>query len=441
MIKHFKFLPLLVLLISSIFAQNNFTPSLSFGFSERIRLVGWDNSVHLGDPAVNEPEQFFSRCRTSISLLWKISSSISFSSKVTNEFRKYFRPADTEFNLNEIFIDQLYLSLENKALLPGLLSIGRQNIILGEGFIILDGSPLDGSRSIYFNSIRYDWSISKNQVLSLFYIYAPITDDILPTINSDNIDTKFKSGSKFKLTEQSSRAAGLYFSSKKKILKFDLYFVYKNASQTKDLPMLKLNTIGGRVKTRLIKNVFITSELALQFGEKDNFKKHGIGGYTYFDIKTNSTSAIIPNNICIGSFYLSGDDPESIDDQGWDPLYSRWPKWSESYIYTLIREKKGKVAEWNNIHSFYIKTSFSFIKKTSATFSYHRLGAFQNSDSPLTKAGTGLFRGNLFICKFIYRITNNISGHLLWEHFSPGNFYFREAKSYNWIRFETLFSF
>ncbi len=35
---------------------------------------------------------------------------------------------------------------------------------------------------------------------------------------------------------------------------------------------------------------------------------------------------------------MSGDDPSTDDNEGWDPLFSRWPKWSELYIYSLATE-------------------------------------------------------------------------------------------------------
>jgi len=48
--------------------------------------------------------------------------------------------------------------------LPIDFKIGRQDFLgqYGEGFLILDGTPGDGSRSFYFNAIKLTWKINSN---------------------------------------------------------------------------------------------------------------------------------------------------------------------------------------------------------------------------------------------------------------------------------------
>lgn len=403
-------------------------------------MVAWDNAVHLGDPAVENPEYFFSRIRTSFSARWNISSNLKIYSKLTNEFRKYFEPSGKDFHLNEIFVDQLYLSFRNEVLLKGKISVGRQNIKLGEGFLILDGTPLDGSRSIYFNALRYDFDIPGGDILTALFIYSPKSDNLLPSLNGNDIDSAFNYKGEYKLQEQISRAAGLYFSSVHSSYSYDIYYMYKSSSAEAGSQNLKLNTFGARIKKHFPQGFSITSELAYQQGTSGDFDKQGLGGFTYIDYKPGFSSPFLPVKLRLGSFYLSGDDPGDAADQSWDPLFSRWPKWSESYIYTLIREKNGRVADWNNIYSFYLNSDFRFIENTKLSFSFHKLYAFHPSDSPLTDDGAGLTRGSLFISKLVIKLTEQMSTHLLWEHFEPGDFYFGGAKAYNWLRFEMMFS-
>jgi hypothetical protein len=44
--------------------------------------------------------------------------------------------------------------------------------------------------------------------------------------------------------------------------------------------------------------------------------------------------------------------------EGWDPIFSRWPKWSESFIYTFTRESRPSY--WSNMSSLYASLAFDF---------------------------------------------------------------------------------
>ena len=52
-----------------------------------------------------------------------------------------------------MILDNLYLDIPKVPCIPASLRIGRQDIVRGEGFILMEGGPLDGSRSIYQNAI------------------------------------------------------------------------------------------------------------------------------------------------------------------------------------------------------------------------------------------------------------------------------------------------
>ena len=45
------------------------------------------------------------------------------------------------------------LYLEHRFADGASLRVGRQDITRGDGFILTDGSPLDGSRVVYFNAV------------------------------------------------------------------------------------------------------------------------------------------------------------------------------------------------------------------------------------------------------------------------------------------------
>jgi len=427
---------ILIIVSALAFAAENDYPKIEVNFSERLRLVTWDNAITLADSA--EGSNTFTRHRTSVMSRLLINPDIEFGVKLTNEFRYYFTPEDRDFDLNEIFFDQLYLKWHNRYYLPGTLTIGRQNIMLGEGFVVMDGHPLDGSRSIYFNAVRYDWDITGDKKLTLFYSYQPETDDQLPIIND-----QYQA-----LVERTEEGIAAYFEGDFGVNNIHAYYIRKNVDDNQDRTSgWNLNNIGIRISRSLMDRLSLSAEGAYQFGEYEEIDDisgpfesdcSALAGHVHFDYRTN-WNRYLPKSLTLGSFYYSGNDPETDKVEGWFPLYERWPKWSESYIYTMIGE--DGVAWRTNITSLYGQAKFAFNDRLKFNLDYHHLWA--NEYAPgyiLTVSGDpGKDRGNLVIGKFIYKIDDRFSGHFLWEWFDPGDYYFPGADSYSWVRAELMF--
>lgn len=396
------------------------------GFIERFRFVGWDNSINLSDE--NNDGFAFTRHRTSLMGTWVPTGKLEFAVKLTNEFRVYLAPKDREFNFHEIFFDQLYLKLKNVGKLPLTLTLGRQNIILGEGFVVMDGHPLDGSRSIYFNAVRVDYQFNKDHRLTAFFTYQPETDNILPVINDKDAP----------LIEQPEQGVGFYYSGTFNKTGIDAYFIRKDVKGTDKRPVESgINTLGARVKLPLASRLSVTAEGAYQFGTWGDFDRAAVGGYFHLDYKTGENVPLL-RTVTVGGIYLSGDDPSTGKMEGWDPLFSRWPKWSESYIYTLIRE--NGVAYWSNLNSIYVSLSMDFTERMNLILTLHRLGAGEIGGGEFP-GGLGKTRGDLITAKLNFKINTYFSGHFLWEYFKPGDFYFDGASGANWLRFELIYKF
>jgi hypothetical protein len=83
---------------------------------------------------------------------------------------------------------------------------------------------------------------------------------------------------------------------------------------------------------------------------------------------------------------------------------------------------------------------FRFDDQTSFAFDYHHmLSQYEGNKASGYTSGSGKTRGDLFIAKLMYDINKNLSGHLIFEHFKPGNYYFSGADASNWARMEVLF--
>jgi len=415
-------------------AQDASQPRLKLTFSERIRQESSDNVTSLDDTAVESSS--YLRFRTSVGLQWFASSAVELALKLTNENRYYLAPKSDpklkkNYDPNEVFFDQLYLRWKKPAGLPLTLTVGRQDIMLGEGFIIFDGGPLDGSRSAYFNAARLDWATGPRTTLMAFYLYQPRTDKLLPRLNDVGQN----------MVEQDEEGFGFYATGPLRTLNWEAYLFRKNIRAVAALPGSAFTNAGGRLQLPLAMSgrLSLTTEAALQAGSFGEIDRFGFGGYFHLDYKTRAALPW-PTILTLGGISLSGDDLETAGRyEGWDPAFSRWPKWSESQIYLSARESRP--AYWSNFNSLYGTLAFSLRDNIRLLLTWHRLGAAQQSPATAFLSGSGKDRGNLFLARLNFDISPNVSGHVLWESFRPGNFYFHGAQSFAWVRFEVIFRY
>ncbi len=407
--------------------KGNIHPNVKLSFSERFRLVTWDNAITLADSTGGGSA--FTRHRTSVMGQWYPADELELALKLTNEFRYYFVPESRDFSYDELFVDLLYAKIKTDALIPGTLTVGRQNIIFGEGFVVLDGGPLVGSRCIYFNAARFDWQPRENHKLSLFYMYQPVNDDYLPVLK-DSVNA---------LIEQPEEGFGAYYEGKHGKVDLQAYYMRKNQKAEGTRVATEINMIGSRVQLPLAGDLSLAVEGTYQFGTHDRADRSAFGGHFHADYNTHWPT-YLPQTLTLGSVYLTGDDPATDDFEGWDPMFARWPKFSESYIYTQVKENAGRVAYWTNHVDIFGRLTFEPGKDMKLLLDYHHLMAPEHSIVADFPGGSGRTRGELFVGKLIFRINPRLTGHILWEGFVPGNFYFDGADGYSWTRLEFLFT-
>jgi len=217
----------------------------------------------------------------------------------------------------------------------------------------------------------------------------------------------------------------------------DAYIIRKTIDQVKAADIASgINTFGGRLQVPILKPLLLTFEGAYQTGSYGEADRRALGGLSHFDYSPGGVPLL--KTLVVGGIFLSGDRPETGEFEAWDPLFSRWPKWSEGYIYTLIRETR--VAYWSNLTSLYGSVVLDFGSRVNASVTFHRLGADEPNPAPFP-GGTGLKRGTLIVGRFNYTISRNLSGYFQWDYFRPDDFYFAGASPFNWLRFELLFRY
>jgi hypothetical protein len=407
-------------------AEEKPAPRLKLIFVERFRFEAWDNAVNLDDAA--QDNFAYTRNRTTLGLRWQAAKNIEILGKVTNEFRVFLAPKDRAFNGHELFFDNLYVKWTIPSRLPFTITAGRQDINFGEGFIIADGTPLDGSRSYYFNALRVDADLRKDHKLTFFLHAQETTDKYLPLINERPQP----------LAEQPENALAFYYSGAFGKAKIDAYAVRKTTEGTELFPVAeKIDTFGLRGQAPLVRRLALTAEGALQTGNYGDAGRAAFGGIVHLDYDTTGALPLL-KTVVLGGIYLSGDRPGTEKIEGWDPIFSRWPKWSESYIYTLARESRPSY--WSNLTSLYGSLSLDFGSRSDGLLMFQRLGAIE-AQPGVFPGGTGLGRGTLLKGRLNYKINKFLTGRVIWEHFIPGSFYFPGAASYNWLQFEMIFRY
>ncbi len=262
------------------------------------------------------------------------------------------------FDVDELIVDNLYFDYRNVSGLPLDLRIGRQDFLgaYGEGFLILDGTPGDGSRTAYFNAAKAVWRINDGNSVDMVYLSDPKSDTYLPSLypaRSDSIPTYVSN--KRLLNASDEQGVVLYGKSRiNSYLALEPYYIYKEEDPVGTNAKLKLNTLGGRAVVT-VGEWKLRGEFAHQFGEYGNDRdRKGNGGYLFVGRKHEA--APLKPEWDLGYVYLSGDDPATPQHEGWDPLFARAPVWNEIYIYPLVYETandSGPIpAYWTNLHIY-----------------------------------------------------------------------------------------
>jgi len=419
----------------------NPAPGVEMGLNFRFRTITSRNTTTLNTLDKNNKYNF-QRYRTRWWTKWMLDDDVDFNTRMVWEFRTWdepsTKPQHTDFD--EALFDNFNFKLRNLFDMPLTATIGRQDMLMtyGVGWLVMDGTPLDGSRTFYFDAARftYDWE-EKDTTIDLVYIdNAAATDRWLkPIEDRDRI-----------VTEQDERGAILYLTNQaNEKTKVEGYFMYKNDNPIDIMPGDRYNgfapywtrkaeifTFGGAVAQSPNENWNYRLEGAFQTGEKSE-RNDSPGDMSTGTMQDMEAFGALTNleylfhdsynsSAHIGYEYASGDDPDTDDNEQFDLLWAEWPRWSELYIYTYVPETM--IAESTNLHRVNLGHKFNPNKKWQICTDYHLLWADENTGTPLINVSdSSKFRGQLITCWAKYRFSKKLWGHILGEYFMPDNYY------------------
>ena len=402
---------------------------LELGFEERVRSENWDNSADFNKKVVDARHQWRFRTRA-----WaKLSAGANELMIGFNDESRRLSTPHVALTLDEIVIETLYL--DHRFSDGASIRVGRQNLTKGDGFILMDGSPLDGSRVAYFNAVDLGWTAGKSR-LDLLVISDPYRDEYLPRIHDR----------KKSLLEWDENALGLYWTDAGRAgTTLDAYYFYKTETgDTRALtnaarqPDRMFHTLGGRVARDWPKGWSVKAELAGQAGgQQPTTDIRAWGGQA--SVKRTFAQAMKPS-LLIGWTGLSGDNPATKANEGWDPLFSRYPKWSELYIYTQGSERGP--AYWTNLSMWQAEFRLTPVKPLDLRATYYRMAAFhlfpgKPSIYAFPYFGdliiANLTRGDLYEARADLKVNDNWRGHVVGEYMKPGGFYIWFANEPGWF--------
>jgi len=141
-------------------AFHNPAPWLEMGADVRWRYIyGWNLDTLDGDNSSRGGKWQFTRNRFRWWTKSKLSDDVDFNTRLVWEFRTWDAPVrkQSHTDFDELIFDRFNFTIRNLFDMPLTAVIGRQDIILGKGWLVLDGTPLDGSRTIFMDGLRFTY--------------------------------------------------------------------------------------------------------------------------------------------------------------------------------------------------------------------------------------------------------------------------------------------
>jgi hypothetical protein len=443
---------------------------MTWGADLRVRDEYFNNMLTLNqNAALHEQNMIRVRARlwTSITPV----ENLSLNARLTDEAREWTKKAGytpyradgyvpgtgpstgrTGWDWREGVFDNLNAEYKNIGGLPLMIKVGRQDYIpgrdslAGDGWLISDGTPQDGSWTYFLDSARAAYELkdlnTKVEVMGL--IQCAEDNAWLPTINPQNylLTDQNEKGAVFQVANSSIKAANLAG-----------YFVYKNDRRINDFFVAPgqsappgdnadIYTLGARVNGMLDDHWGYWLVGAYQFGRKADprvqYPADTAGSLDYRDLSAYGVNSRVSylfkdelnNKLDLSFELLSGDDPGSGNDEMFDSLWGRWPRWSEIGLYSYAAETR--IGQQANLIRLGPTWTVNPTKPMTFSASYYALFAMEgiatrgatplfagNSDLP----NSGRFRGHFASAMLEYRFNPHMKAHLWGEFLFPGDYY------------------
>ncbi len=379
----------LVTLVSTAEAAS-WTPS----FDLRVREEILDGVYHFAP----EPDRDWVRVRARVGLAYE-TSTFRLEARLDNEHR-HLRTPRREPDFDEVIVDRASLSWTPSA--TTTWTVGRQDIIWPGGFLVLEGHPLDGSRSMYHDGVRivHDtgaWELDGAVVHNRKRDDFVLVDDVeraLTDADETGVMLRAAHGS------WALSIIGKFESDPDDALE-DLGTLTLGVRRVRERWHVEIAAQHQNGTVRAAANDAVARGTGFAFAGEGAVRWPLAGGWT---LET-------------GAYAYSGLDG---DLRPFRTPWGRWPKWSEMYLYSLIGEStpgRVHVAAWEDLAAPRLALERPFTSRW--TDSIRLRGVVDAIWSP----STGDARGVLTELALDADFGHGLTAHLLWERLDPGAFH------------------
>jgi hypothetical protein len=327
---------------------------------------------------------------------------------------------------DELYIDNLYFDAKNLLGDRLDLRVGRQDLKIGSGRVISDGSAADGARSAYFDAVLATLHITEKTSLDAFGVYTREYDEWgalgpydrpLASIGSSRADND-------------EAGLGLYLTSREiKDFPFELYWIWKNETHSHDVsgrPYGRdFHTFGTRLLPKFSDSLNAEVELAVQTGETDDgrdlFGYMGYGGLNWVVEPDSSWKPTVGPAI----LFLSGDKrPNEGSDHNWNAVFNR-----TTWFSVLLSDQYSNY-RWANLIYPQLTGSASITKGQKIQF--HTGPVFTAEDDQAANGTGDTYKGFLTFLRYEGALAKGFLGggkrgdvnHAVQlEVFEPGDYY------------------
>ena len=371
--------------------------------------------------------------------------------RITDEMRWYVKPHGNAYTFpDEVILDNLFF--EGKGLFDGLFdfAVGRQDIygLYGLDHVFVDGTPGDGSRTVYSDMVRFGFNVSEESRLDFFALYNE--DDNVLRWGTDRGKHRSLTGlGGGAEPEMDDWGYGVVWGSRlAEWLPYQLFAMekgtcsyYRNGVKH---PHTQRGMLGAKMLPQIDEEWSLQAEAMGQGGE--NGDNAALSGWSaYLGVNWKSAREGIKPFGSLGYHFMSGDDDAAREDGGhsaWDPMWARGVNDSEMFLYGT----HYGAAWWSNQHYLKLTAGLDFGRR-------HKLVA---SAGPMFAAaddgmggGNGMFKGFLSQVRYDFPIMLadpekgerfEIFGHVLAEFFNPGDYFETDRPGY-FLRWQVDFKF
>ena len=266
---------------------------------------------------------------------------------------------------NKIFLDNAYIEARNLFGVPVDGTFGRQNLIYGSGFVVLDGQSQFASTSIYFDGIKLRWHLTDTMTLDGLYMKD---QENQRADDADGNTTPDNRGDDITLS-------GAYFTSNKcpMVGKSELYILNRNDEYFgKDIWMY-----GARVSNKLENGFDYSLEGAIQRGDANRTLDQDAFGYKLDGGYTVKAVSMTPR-FYLGYAFMSGDENASDQESNqWDVFYGGWPQFGDLMAWKYLN-LPSTANSLKGVYSGYNAYSNVIGEAIYSNFSIATLGASAN---------------------------------------------------------------